>query len=142
MAYNFYIDPTVNCVFVSHFDVFDVDDSLNQYREMIGHPQYRPNMNVLRDVLTTSLPDEFGFEFFSKKTPERYKDIEPIMGESKVAWVLGSGQDYATMHQFTLTTRFGPLSHITRKPFRSLEEAKQWLEVPLDYEIDYGANEA
>lgn len=108
MAYTFYIDPAVNCVFVRHFDVYDVDDTLDQYREMIGHPQYAQNMNVLRDVLSTSLPPEFGFKFFAEQTPKRYKDIEPIMGQSKVAWVLGTGKDFATMHQFTLTTRFKP----------------------------------
>ena len=137
MAYKFYIDSKVNCVFVLHYDNFHVDDSLNQYREMIRHSDYRPNMNVLRDVLTTTLPSEFGYEFFSKKTPERYKDIEPVMGKSKVAWVLSSGKDYAKMHQFTLTTRFAPMTHITRKPFRTLEDAKKWLEIPENYNISH-----
>jgi len=142
MAYKFYIESSVNCVFVLHYGDFHVDDSLNQYREMVIHPKYHANMNVLRDVLSTSLPNEFGFEFFSKKTPERYKDIEPIMGKSKVAWVLGSGKDYATMHQFTLTKRFGPLSHIERKPFRTIADAKVWLDIPADFEINYDASDA
>jgi len=142
MAYKFYIDPDVNCVFVLHYDTFNIDDTLHQYQEMIEHPTYTSNTNVLRDVLSTKLPEEFGFEFFSKETPERYKDIEPIMGKSNVAWVLGTGKDYATMHQFTLTTRFAPLSHIERKPFRSLEDAKEWLDIPADYEINYDANDA
>ncbi|MBT4938036.1 MAG: hypothetical protein HON14_02810 [Rhodospirillaceae bacterium] len=140
MAYSFYIEPSVNCVFVRHFDVFHVDDTLNQYHEMIEKPEYLPNMNVIRDVLTTTLPDEFGYKFFSEKTPDRYKDIESVMGQSNVAWVLGNGKDYAIMHQFTLTARFADsLSHITRKPFRTLEAAREWLEIPPDYEIHHDA---
>jgi hypothetical protein len=142
MAYKFSIAPSVNCVFVLHFGVFDVDDTLQQYREMIENPLYTTNMNVLRNVLQAALPSEFGFEFFKQNTPKRYKDIEPIMGQSKVAWVLGSGKDHATMHQFSLTTRFGPLSHIERKPFRSVEDAKMWLDIPVNYEIRYEANDA
>ena len=142
MAYKYYIDKTVNCVFVLHYDDFDIDDSLNQYREMIKHPKYVTNMNVIRDVLKTTLPEEFGFDFFSKQTPKRYEDIEPQLGKSKVAWVLGTGKDYAKMHQFTLTTRFDALSHITRKPFRNLADAFEWLGIPADYEINYEANEA
>ena len=137
MAYTYYIDPSVNCVFVRHFDNFELDDALNQYREMVKHPKHHKNLNVLRDVLSTSLPDEFGFKFFSEKTPTRYKDLEAFIGASKVAWVLGSGADYAIMHQFTLTTRLKPLGLITRKPFRSIEKAKAWLDVPPGYEINH-----
>lgn len=139
MAYTFYIEPTVNCVFVRHFDHFHVDDSLDQYREMVNHPKYDKNMNVLRDVLSTSLPDEFGFNFFKEKTPIRYQEFDATIGDVKVAWVLGTGADYAIMHQFTLTTRFKPLGHITRKPFRSIDKAKIWLDLPSDYKIDFAA---
>jgi hypothetical protein len=142
MAYSFSIARSVNCVFVSHSDVFDVDDTLKQYREMIEHPLCTANMNVLRNVLKTTLPPEFGFDFFKQNTPERYKDIEPVMGESKVAWVLGRGKDYATMHQLSLTTRFGPFSQVIRKPFRSVEDAKIWLDIPANYEINYEAKDA
>ena len=109
---------------------------------MVTHPNYDNNMNVLRDVLSTSLPGEFGFKFFNEETPKRYRDFEAIIASSKVAWVLGTGADYAIMHQFTLTTRFKPLNHITRKPFRTIEKAKTWLDVPLEYEIDHAANGA
>mgnify|MGYP001273517877 CR=1 FL=1 len=142
MAYKFYIDPSVNCVFVLHYGEFHVDDPIQQYKEMLEHPQYLPDMNVLRDVLTTSLPVEYGFKFFSDRTTERYKNIEPHMGDCKVAWVLGTGKDYATMHQYNLTTRFGPLLRIERKPFRTIEDAKVWLDVPADFEINYDASDA
>ena len=139
MAYTFYIEPTVNCVFVRHFDRFHVDDSLNQYREMVNHPKYDKNMNVLRDVLSTSLPDEFGFKFFNEKTPIRYQEFDTTIGDVKVAWALGSGKDYAAIHQYTLTTRLEFEADIEHKPFRDIARAKKWLDVPSDYEIDMAA---
>ena len=139
MAYQFYIEPTLNCVFVRHYEVFHIDDTLSQYREMVSHPAYDKNMNVLRDVTETTLPPEFGFKFFSEETPVRYKEFEITVGSSKVAWVLGSGKDYAILHQFTLTARFKPLNHITRKPFRTIEKAKNWLDIPLEYNIDFAS---
>lgn len=94
-------------------------------------------MNVLRDVLDTSLPEEFGYKFFSEQTPKRYENIAGIVDRGKIAWVLGNGKDYATIHQFTLTTRFASLSNTSRMPFRAIDKAREWLGLPLDYEIDF-----
>ncbi len=138
MPYQFYIDPSVNCVFVRHFDNFHLDETLNQYREMFKHPTYKKNnLNVLKDVTATFLPPEYGFKFSSEQTPIRYKEFDDVIGKSNIAWVLGTSKDYVIMHKFTLITRFKPLHHITRKPFRTIEKAKKWLEIPPDYEIDY-----
>ena len=97
MAYTFYIEPTVNCVFVRHIDLFQIDEPVTQLHELISHPEFRANINILRDVLETSLPAEYNYNYFSEVTPAEYKDIDPKLGKCKVAWALGSGKDYAAI---------------------------------------------
>ena len=76
MAYSYYIDQSVNCVFVRHIDLFQIDEPGRQVHELISYPEFSANINILRDGLDTSLPAEYNYKYFSEVTPAEYEDIE------------------------------------------------------------------
>lgn len=66
MADSYIIDPNTNCVFVTHTGKFKVDEEQHQLVEMVADPLHRSSMNVLRDISSTALPQEYSFEYFKK----------------------------------------------------------------------------
>ena len=68
----------------------------------------------------------------------KIEEIQHQIGKSKIAWVLGNGRDYGLIHQWIVNhRRSGAI--VTRKPFREIEAAMQWLGPPEDYEIKFPA---
>ena len=53
--------------------------------EYFGTMQWRPGMDILRDMRTAALPEENSYEFFKNISANRYGDIENNHGECKIA---------------------------------------------------------
>ena len=51
-------------------------------------------------------------------------------GECKIAWVVGSGKDFAPAHQMLLIHRFFD-RRFDAKNFREIEPASEWLGQPV-----------
>tara|TARA_B100000315_G_scaffold254525_1_gene295795 strand:- start:6259 stop:6672 length:414 start_codon:yes stop_codon:yes gene_type:complete len=136
MAFRFYIEPALNCVFVQHFDEYTLAEGHDQLVEMLGDPNYVTRMNILRDIRSTSLPEEFNYEYFKQTRPQLVSDSEKQLGKCKIAYVAATAKDFATAHQLSVSTRLTP-DNIDRKPFRDISEARAWLDIPEDYEIKF-----
>ncbi len=61
MAYQYYIDANVRCVFVTHFDTYLAEEELLQIEAMCSDPQFQTGFSILRDVRSTSLPENYNF---------------------------------------------------------------------------------
>ena len=136
MAFNSYIDPRLNCVFVRHFGHYTENDAHDQMLAMLAKPDYRSGINIFRDSSLTPFPSKFNFEYFKNSHPSAMDHIEQQLGKCNIALVVGSARDFAIAHQLSISTRLTP-AEITRKPFREISDAKAWLEIPQDYEIKF-----
>ncbi len=137
MAYRFNIDKTVNCVLAQHFGTFEVTDAANQLNALLSHDEYIPGINLLRDVSSPTLPSEYDYElyryFSSTVMPSVYTNLGT---ERKVAWIISNPRDFKIVHQWCVVKRLNELV-FDRRPFRSIENAMKWLEIPDGYEVSY-----
>lgn len=137
MPYRVKVDRSVNCVFVQHFDTFVLEEGTTQAKETILDPEYLPGMNYLRDVTQTVLPPEYCLNWFKKHAVDVLPQVEKGLGTSrKVAWVLSNANDFKTIHQWAATIRLN-MYVSERRPFRSVDNARAWLEIPEEYEVSY-----
>ena len=51
-----------------------------------------------------------------------------------MAWLVAGAHDFTVIHQLSVSTRL-TAAGLLRRPFRSLESAFNWLEIPVDYQI-------
>ncbi len=137
MAYLYYIDKNVNCVFVQHHGEVSYDEMSDQVIELLASPDYSKGMNLLRDLTRTALHPNYNLEYFSNAAKERILAHDEALGEGrKAAWVLGNADDFKSIHQFSAIYRLNT-KMIQRQPFRDVKSAMQWLGLPEDYEIKY-----
>ena len=138
MTYQYYIDANVGYMFVTHFDTYLVEEELHQIEVMCSDDQFQIGFNILRDVRSTNLPESYNFQFFMTESKPKFVEIQHRIGESNFAWVLGNGRDYGLVHQWIVSHRLSN-AIVTRKPFRDIGAAMQWLGLPEDYQITFPA---
>ena len=137
MSYRVLIDRDMNCVFVQHFDTFQIDEFQELVDELTASPDHVKGMNVLRDVSQTTLPLGYDLEYIRSTVKSRIEYLDEAIGSNrKSAWVVGNLQDYTVIHQFCVIYRLN-LKIAERKPFRQIEKAMKWLGIPEDYVISY-----
>jgi hypothetical protein len=135
MAFTYYIDPQVNCAFVRCFDEVKVGEGYASLKAITSDPQFVPNLNILRDTTETTVLETYGDTHELRKAREGTEKYTAKFKGTRFAWVVGSPADYAAAHRWSVTTRLE--SHVTRKPFREISQARQWLGIPEYYEIKY-----
>ena len=135
MAYEYYIDAAVNCVFIRHFDTFEIGEGAGVLDEILKDPTYRKGMNFLRDISQTSLATRMGDKSFIKEGRRLSKEYDIRLENGRIAWVLSSSTDYAMVHRWTVTSRSS--GAVERKPLRDIEKARLWLGIPDDYKIKF-----
>ena len=133
MAYNFFIDPDTNCIFVRHSGTVTLDEIAALHDGLVGRDDYSRNMNVLRDMREADLSSEFEYQAFKAWADENINDINRELGVCRVAWVLGTRDDFAKAHRIKHIFRF-KYSSVEMDGFRKFESALKWLDVPLDHE--------
>ena len=136
MAFRYFIDLTVNCVFASHRGDFDLTQSEKRYRTVIDSSKYRSGLNFLQDLRYANVPEDYTYKFI-QNTLEKFVDsLDDILGDCRVAIVVGSAADFKIYHQL-ITTRRLSATKVDRKVFREMDTAREWLGVPDDYEINF-----
>jgi hypothetical protein len=108
-----------------------------QVAQLVNLPNYIKGMNLLRDISVTTLPTGYDLEWIKKDYESRVKSQDQKLGsDRKAAWVVGNANDFKLIHQFCAITR---LSHniVDRQPFRNMDRAFEWLDIPEDYEFKF-----
>jgi len=136
MAWKISIDPDVNCVFIKHHGAFEIDDILHTAEDIFNHPDHRAGMSILRDLSDHGFQPGIHYKSLAEKIKDMIRAFGPRIGRCKTAFVVGDGQNYAKVHQFTVAGRLGDYP-IERKPFRDLGDALRWLDLPEGYQINY-----
>jgi hypothetical protein len=136
MATRHYIVAGVNCVFIEHVGEFVSGEGPANLAEILRDPAFRPGMNFFRDSASTSLPAEFGYAYFARTKERSIGAIEKQIGSVKMAWLVDGANDFTIIHQLSVSTRLTPAG-LQRRPFRSIESAFNWLELPADFQIRY-----
>tara|TARA_B100000315_G_scaffold260808_1_gene325646 strand:+ start:7781 stop:8212 length:432 start_codon:yes stop_codon:yes gene_type:complete len=132
------IDDNVNCVFIQHYESFTSGEGIQVLQRVLKDPAHKKDMNVLHDVTQLSLPDEYDLQWFRenvRKESTETMDINLGRGR-KAAWILSNPRDFKVIHQWSVVDRLNT-SVVERRPFRDIEKAKEWLEIPTGYVIDY-----
>ena len=124
MAYTYYIDPEVNCIFIRQFGEFEVGEGFLSFKAIADDPLLDLSMNILRDMRDVSIPSIYH---------DSLEEIKRV--RDQLAWVVGNAADYAVAHRWSATTRLD--RRITRKPFRNMAPAREWLGIPDGYQIKY-----
>jgi hypothetical protein len=136
MSFTLSIDPSVNCAFIRLNEEFKFGVVEVAIEEIVNHSNYRKGMNVMRDSRTQPIPQDTPYKLLSDKLKHLMAGHDQMLGECKLALVLGDAQSYAKAHQFIVTGRL-ETSPVERKPFRDIKKAFAWLGIPEDYEIKY-----
>ena len=135
MAYTMHIDPDINCVFFKHYGPISVDEFVKSFSDILEHPDYRAGMNILRDNSDQQFPADISFEAIAASS-KRVKEQDSGLGDCKWASVVGDAQSYSKVHQYITSGRLSE-NPIERRVFREMEKAREWLGIPVDYEIKY-----
>ncbi len=137
MAYRVHIDGDVNCVFVQHFGTVSSGEITEQLKFLVQDPAFNKNMNLLRDVTQTSLPENYDLEWFRRTSATIMALVDDDLGTGrKVAWVLGNVNDYKVVHQWSIVGRLYT-NVMDRRPFRDVTKAMTWIGIPEGYVIPY-----
>jgi len=135
MAYRYYIDPSVNCVFIQHVDLVKQNEIREAVALILADANYRTGMNFLRDANQAPFSEKFEDRSIEDGN-NRVRKIDDLqIGSCRVAWVVANGNDYGIIHRFSVSSRFEQA--VERKPFRELEKAREWLGIPDEYQINY-----
>jgi hypothetical protein len=136
MPYRFYIDTSLNCVFLQHYDSYEKGEGPRANEDFTSDKKYQKSMNILRDFSLVSLPEDFESDPKVKASENRMKaEGENMFGACQIAFVMSSAVDFRIIHRFTVSTRLN--GRIDRMPFREISHARDWLGIPDDYEIKY-----
>jgi hypothetical protein len=138
VAYTFYIDPQVNCVFIRHFNEIEPGDGLSSISTVVEDPNFVPKLNILRDMREVSIPAQYGSIGLIRRVRIQLEEFVQHFQISKFAWVVGSASDFAIAHRWSTTTRLNV--DYTRNPFREISKALEWLGIAEDYEFKYPSN--
>tara|TARA_B100000315_G_scaffold161555_1_gene150045 strand:- start:5747 stop:6172 length:426 start_codon:yes stop_codon:yes gene_type:complete len=130
------IDLEINCAFIRHIGQMDVADVPDSFDKILAHPKFRKGINILRDASEAVQPEEYGYKYFQKESPQRVGKYEQAFGNCKLAWVISNPREFAIIHQFTLSRRMSE-DVIERRPFKTIDAAKEWLNIPENYVISY-----
>ncbi len=134
MAYDYYIDKEINCVFARHVGDMVRGEIELQLDEMFANSDFEPGLNIFRDMRDANLPDYLKYKNFIKWAPNNIPRIDRNLGICKIAWVVLPGDGYIKTHQMRLAHRFDD-SPVQRHEFIDLIEARNWLDIPPEYEI-------
>lgn len=137
MAYRYHIDADVNCVFIVHVGTFDLEDIVEQYREIIADPDHRPGMNFLRDSRTCAISAAWTLDRMMGVSRTRLIPFLGSLGECKIAWVVQSAADFGRVNQGRLVMS-DDYPNLDRRPFTDIAQALKWLGIPRDYKIPGG----
>jgi hypothetical protein len=140
MAYRYIIDPEVNCVFIQHFDDFNLTEVGEQYEVFLNDPEHFSGVNILRDLRRINIPPGNTYQDISDEAKKVFAAYDRRLGHSKLALVVGNRDDYIVAHQWIVTGRFSDKA-VDRKLFREIDKAWEWLGIPEDYEIKYSSEE-
>ena len=135
MPFKYYIDADINCVLIQHSDPFKMEEMNAQFQMIFADLEFAGNTNILRDCSDAALPSDWTWERMTTTTKERNQIFNEKLGRCKVAWVVRDGKDFAKIHQYSVSDRFGH-HDVERRVFRDMAEARKWLEIPDDYVID------
>ncbi|MBT3552697.1 MAG: hypothetical protein HOB64_14080 [Rhodospirillaceae bacterium] len=136
MAYTYYIDPEVNCIFIRQFGEFEVGEGFLSFKAIADDPLLDLSMNILRDMRDVSIPSIYHDSLEEiKRVRDQLEWATAYFENCLNAWVVGNAADYAVAHRWSATTRLD--RRITRKPFRNMAPAREWLGIPDGYQIKY-----
>ena len=134
MAWNYYIEPDLNCVFFIHCGDFTIEEVGESFQQLMADPKFHSEMNLIRDLRSISMPTDYDYKTISSEAREVFSRFDQRMGHSKLAIVVNDRHDYIIAHQWIVTGRVSTFP-VERKPFRDMEKAKEWIGIPIDYEI-------
>jgi hypothetical protein len=136
MVWKISIEPDVNCVFIKHYGVVEIDDIIDTAEDIFNHPDHRASMSIFHDLSDHGFQPDITYKSLAEKSKDMMRAFRSRIGQCKAAYVVGDGQNYAKVHQFTVAGRLGDYP-IERKPFRDVENALRWLDLPEGYQINY-----
>ena len=136
MSYTTYVDPDTNCFFVHHYGPFDITEVLKSLEDVLINPLFRIDMNVLRDYRDQTSPSDITFNVLSGTSKTIMEDFDSKFGKCCAAIVVGDTQSYSKVHQYVVSTRLMK-TQIERRVFREVDEAKEWLNIPMEYKIAF-----
>jgi hypothetical protein len=136
MPFAYTIDADINCVLIKHTEPFAMEEINDQFQLLFVDPKFGGDTNLLRDCSGAALPADWTWERMTTTTKERMEVFNENLGRCKLAWVVKDGTDFAKIHQYSVSDRFGQ-HDVERRTFADIGEARQWLDIPDDYVISF-----
>ena len=79
------IDLEVNCAFIRHIGQIGLAEVPESFDKILAHPKFRKGINILRDASEAVQPENYGYKFFQKDSPQRLAKYEQPFGNCKLA---------------------------------------------------------
>ena len=133
MAWLHYIDKTVNSVFLKCTGSTRPGEFLEYLELITNDSDYIEGLCVLCDFRNTRVPDEVNHGYLLKVKDQCLK-IDNNTKYSRIAHVYGNDTDFGKGRQ--MVSLFADLP-TPRSVFRDIDEAREWLDIPPDYDINF-----
>jgi hypothetical protein len=135
VSFKYYVDLEVGCAFVEHTGEFEVGEGHESMVAILRDIGDTSSLNVLRDVRRSIISDHYANPQNLINFRNNASKFTDNLKQSRLAWVVGSARDFGIFHRWTVSTRM--TDKVDRKPFRDISEARAWLGIPEDYNIEY-----
>ncbi|MAF48574.1 MAG: hypothetical protein CMM10_09935 [Rhodospirillaceae bacterium] len=126
MAYEYEFDRVRNYALFVHEDELDFADVVAGFKRLFAEPEFEAGVNVLRDMSGSFFPENIAYDYLENMYANEKGWIEDSLGDCRVAWVVGSPEDFAVLHRWLVRDRLSTVPQ-DRKTFRRLEDARRWL---------------
>ena len=135
MASRYVIASGVHCAFIQIHGEFQRGEGIQALKDAIGEPDFVKGMGILMDFRAVNLAGALSYDRVLSMIP--HFDMETdLLGSCQMAIVVGTTADFGKARQ---VASLADRPNIERAVFIDIKKALEWLDVPVDYEIQYGS---
>ena len=120
----FYFDPSLGCLRIKMKGIFQAEDFIRLFDELLEHEHFRTGINTLWDLSLASHPDMSVSDLLA--IGAHVQQNAEKRGISKTAWVVANEIDYGIARMFEMVNdKTVPMDF---RVFRNLNEAETWVD--------------
>lgn len=135
MASRYVIASGVHCAFIQLHGEFQRGEAIRALKDAISEPDFTKGMGILMDFQGVDLADVLSYDGVVAMVPHFDTETD-LLGPCQMAIVVGTAADFGRARQ---VIAMADRPNIERAVFTDIEKALAWLDVPVDYEIQYEA---
>ena len=132
MLSEFNINAELRCVFIRFSGIFSIEKIVENYQNILASPEYQVGYNFYMDAQNLN-QKKVNYKYM-KSTAALIEAINEKISPCKIDYYMGKEGSWGHSRQWTTLLE---TESVKRMPFRDISEAKNWLDIPDDFEIKF-----